>query len=152
MLYPPDERRGCIGTALGKLGDKRAPGVLFIDKADGIGRRSHGGAESELNRIINRLLVKIDGFEALDNVSVVGATKHEDNADKAMRRAGRVDVLMCLGLPKLPDRHGLFEPCINRPRHDGRADSALLARMTAGMPRPTSPPPVIACRAARSPT
>ena len=120
-----------------KLARKHAPCVLFIDEVDGIGRRSHGGsaggAESELNRIINRVLVEMDGFEALDNVVVVGATNHEDNVDEAMRRPGRFDMLVRLGLPTLPDRQRLFELYIDRLTHDGRADSGLLARMTAGM-------------------
>ena len=62
-----------------KLARKNAPCVLFIDEVDGIGKRSQGGqgggAESELNRIINRVLVEMDGFESLDNVVVVAATK-----------------------------------------------------------------------------
>ena len=55
-----------------KLARKNAPCVLFIDEVDGIGKRSRGGegggAESEMNRIINRVLVEMDGFEALDHV------------------------------------------------------------------------------------
>src|SRR3984893_1516138 len=51
--------------ALFKLARRNAPCVLFIDEVDGIGKRSHGGdmggAESELNRIINRVLVEMDG-------------------------------------------------------------------------------------------
>ncbi|MBC7481793.1 MAG: AAA family ATPase, partial [Rhizobacter sp.] len=73
-----------------KLARKSAPCVLFIDEVDGIGKRTRGGegggAESELNRIINRVLVEMDGFEPLDNVVVVAATNHEDNIDEAMRR------------------------------------------------------------------
>jgi cell division protease FtsH len=123
--------------ALFKLARKNAPCVLFIDEVDGIGKRSRsgdmGGAESELNRIINRVLVEMDGFEALDSVVVVAATNHEDNIDEAMRRAGRFDMLVRLTLPTLPEREKLFELYIGRLAHDGRADTAVLARMTAGM-------------------
>ncbi|MEP6504482.1 MAG: AAA family ATPase, partial [Betaproteobacteria bacterium] len=84
--------------ALFKLARKHAPCVLFIDEVDGIGKRSRGadngnGAESEMNRIINRVLVEMDGFEAMDNVVVVAATNHENNIDEAMRRPGRFDML-----------------------------------------------------------
>ncbi|HSW07660.1 AAA family ATPase [Aquabacterium sp.] len=120
-----------------KLARKNAPCVLFIDEVDGIGKRSTGGqgsgAESELNRIINRVLVEMDGFEALDNVVVVGATNHEDNVDPAMRRPGRFDMLVRLTLPTLPDRQRLFELYIDKLAHDGTADTAALARMSAGM-------------------
>jgi cell division protease FtsH len=123
--------------ALFNLARRNAPCVLFIDEVDGIGKRSHGGdmggAESELNRIINRVLVEMDGFDALDNVVVVAATNHEDNIDEAMRRPGRFDMLVRLSLPTLPERQKLFDLYINKLAHDGRADTAVLARMTVGM-------------------
>jgi len=120
-----------------RLARKSAPCVLFIDEVDGIGKRTRGGegggAESELNRIINRVLVEMDGFEPLDNVVVVAATNHEDNIDEAMRRPGRFDMLVRLGLPTLPERQRLFELYLGKVTHDGRADTAALARMTSGM-------------------
>jgi cell division protease FtsH len=120
-----------------KLARKNAPCVLFIDEVDGIGKRSQGGhgggAESELNRIINRVLVEMDGFESLENVVVVAATNHEDNVDPAMRRPGRFDLLVRLTLPTLPDRQRLFDLYIGKLSHDGTADTAALARMTAGL-------------------
>lgn len=120
-----------------RLARQNAPCVLFIDEVDGIGQRSSGGqgggAESELNRIINRVLVEMDGFESLDNVVVVAATNHEDNVDPAMRRPGRFDLLVRLTLPTLPDRQRLFDLYIGKLSHDGRADTAALARMTAGL-------------------
>jgi cell division protease FtsH len=123
--------------ALFKLARRNAPCVLFIDEVDGIGKRSRGnemgGAESELNRIINRVLVEMDGFEALDNVVVVAATNHEDSIDEAMRRPGRFDMLVRLTLPTLPERRQLFDRYIGTLTHDGSADTAVLARMTAGM-------------------
>ncbi len=123
--------------ALFKLARKNAPCVLFIDEVDGIGKRSRGneggGAESELNRIINRVLVEMDGFEALDNVVVVAATNHEDNIDEALRRPGRFDMLVRLALPTLPERERLFDLYIGKVAHNGSADTAALARMTAGM-------------------
>jgi len=123
--------------ALFKLARRKAPCVLFIDEVDGIGRRSTGGqgngAESELNRIINRVLVEMDGFAAMDNVVVVAATNHEDNIDEAMRRPGRFDMLVRLVLPTLPERRRIFDLYIDKVRHDGRVDSAVLARMSAGM-------------------
>ncbi len=123
--------------ALFKLARKNAPCVLFIDEVDGIGKRSQGGqgngAESELNRIINRVLVEMDGFEAMDNVVVVAATNHEDNIDEAMRRPGRFDMLVRLGLPTLPERRQMFELYLGKVRHDGQVDSGVLARLSAGM-------------------
>ena len=123
--------------ALFALARRHAPCVLFIDEIDGIGQRSQGrsggGAESELNRIINRVLVEMDGFDPLNNVVVVGATNHEDNIDEALRRPGRFDMLVRLALPMLPDRQRLFDLYLGRLHHDGHADTLALARMSAGM-------------------
>lgn len=123
--------------ALFKLARKHAPCVLFIDEVDGIGKRSaganQGGGESELNRIINRVLVEMDGFSSLENVVMVAATNHEDNIDAAMRRPGRFDMLVRLSSPTLPERQKLFDLYVGRLSHDGKIDSAGLARMTAGL-------------------
>jgi cell division protease FtsH len=120
-----------------KLARLKAPCVLFIDEIDGIGKRTRGGDrggnESELNRIINRVLVEMDGFDPLENVVVVAATNHEENLDEAMRRPGRFDMLVRLSLPTLPERERLFELYIRKVAHDGSADTSVLARMTAGM-------------------
>ena len=75
----------------------------------------------------------MDGFDSLDNVVVVAATNHEDNIDPAMRRPGRFDRLVRLALPTLPDRQQLFDLYIGKLSHDGMADTAALARMTAGL-------------------
>jgi cell division protease FtsH len=120
-----------------KLARKNSPCVLFIDEVDGIGKRTRGGGqgggESELNRIINRVLVEMDGFDALDNVVVVAATNHEDNIDEAMRRPGRFDMLVQLNLPILPERQALFDLYISKVAHDGGVDTAALARLTPGL-------------------
>ncbi len=123
--------------ALFKLARKQAPCVLFIDEVDGIGKRAQGGpgggAESEMNRIINRVLVEMDGFDAMDNVVVVAATNHEDNIDEALRRPGRFDMLVRLNKPTLPEREALFALYLDKVKHDGHADCAALARMASGM-------------------
>lgn len=119
-----------------KLARANAPCVLFIDEIDGIGRRlSSGGlsgGESETNRIINRVLVEMDGFSDMEGVIVVGATNHESNLDEAMRRPGRFDMVVRLTLPTLPERKELFELYLGKMKREETIDVAALARMTAG--------------------
>jgi cell division protease FtsH len=86
-----------------------------------------------MNRIINRVLVEMDGFDAMDNVVVVAATNHEDNIDEALRRPGRFDMLVRLNKPTLPERAALFDLYLGKVKHDGSADSQALARMATGM-------------------
>ncbi len=133
------------GAGIGKVRElfKRAraasPCILFIDEIDGIGRRSHGreagggGGEQEQNRIINRLLVEMDGFSSLDNVIVIGATNHVDNLDEAMRRPGRFDLIVRTALPTAPEREALFGLYLGQVKAADGMDLASMARTATGM-------------------
>lgn len=120
-----------------KLARANAPCVLFIDEVDGLGKRNQGsdmsGGVSETNRIINRILVEMDGFGDNEGVVVVGATNHEHNMDEAMRRPGRFDMLVRLTLPTLPERKQLFDLYLGKVKREGTADTAALGRLTSGM-------------------
>src|SRR5678815_2937018 len=61
-------------------------------------------AETENNRIIDALLVELDGFKPNDGVIVVGATNHAENVDPALTRDGRFDRCVYLSLPNLDER------------------------------------------------
>jgi cell division protease FtsH len=116
-----------------------APCIIFIDEIDGIGRRSSGkdagggAGEQEQNRIINRLLVEMDGFSSLDNVVVVGATNHVDNVDEAMRRPGRFDMIVRTALPTPPEREQLFGLYLGKVKAAAGMDMASIARTSVGM-------------------
>jgi cell division protease FtsH len=133
------------GAGIGKVKElfKRArdaaPCIVFIDEIDGIGKRSNGkeagagGGEQEQNRIINRLLVEMDGFTSLENVVVIGATNHVDNVDEAMRRPGRFDLIVRTALPTPPEREQLFGLYLGQTQAADGIDLASIARTAAGM-------------------
>ena len=115
-----------------------APCIVFIDEIDGIGRRSSGkeapgGGEQEQNRIINRLLVEMDGFSSLENVVIIGATNHVDNIDEAMRRPGRFDLSVRTSLPTAPERQQLFGLYLGRVKAAPDMEMASIARTAVGM-------------------
>ena len=118
-----------------ELARKNAPCVLFIDEIDGIGKRTRSaemrGADSESNRIINRVLVEMDGFQDMEGVVVVGATKHESKVDEALRRPGRFDAVARLTLPLIGEREALFKLYLGKLRGSA-LDCTAYARMTAG--------------------
>ncbi|HEY9109386.1 MAG TPA: AAA family ATPase [Roseateles sp.] len=133
------------GAGIGKVKElfKRAraaaPCIIFIDEIDGIGKRSNGkeagtgGGEQEQNRIINRLLVEMDGFSSLENVVVIGATNHVDNVDEAMRRPGRFDMIVRTALPTPPEREQLFKLYLGQTQAAEGMDLASIARTATGM-------------------
>lgn len=117
---------------------KHAPCIVFIDEFDGIGKRSTGakvqGGVSEENRIINKLLVEMDGFAAMDNVVVIGATNHVGNVDEALKRPGRFDLVARVALPTVHDRRDLFRLCLAGVKAAaGEIDAEALARASSGL-------------------
>jgi cell division protease FtsH len=116
---------------------KHSPCIVFIDEFDGIGKRASGakvqGGQSEENRIINKLLVEMDGFSASDNIVVIGATNHVGNVDDALKRPGRFDLVARVTLPTLPDRRDLFELCLGRVKAAAGIDVDALARSSSGL-------------------
>ncbi|RZJ08389.1 MAG: AAA family ATPase [Rubrivivax sp.] len=133
------------GAGIGKVKElfkkarEAAPCIIFIDEIDGIGKRTNGkdggsgGGEQEQNRIINRLLVEMDGFSSLENVVVIGATNHVDNVDEAMRRPGRFDLIVRTSLPTPPEREALFGLYLGQVKAADGIDVGSIARTAAGM-------------------
>lgn len=118
-----------------ELARKQAPCVLFIDEIDGLGRRSGGtsAGDTENNRIINALLVELDGFSTKSGIVVLGATNNVNNLDPALIRPGRFDRTCHLGLPTINDRESLFALYAAKLRTDGDTDFRQLARLSTGL-------------------
>jgi transitional endoplasmic reticulum ATPase len=95
---------------------KNAPSIIFIDELDSIApKREEVSGEVE-RRIVAQLLSLMDGLKARGKVVVIGATNRINAIDPALRRPGRFDREIELGVP---DR-------------DGRLD--ILQIHTRGMP------------------
>ncbi|MBS3760368.1 AAA family ATPase [Halodesulfurarchaeum sp.] len=82
-----------------------APSVIFFDELDAIAGKRDGGGDME-NRIVAQLLSELDGLEARGEVVVMGATNRVDAIDPALRRPGRFDREVQIGVP---DRDGREE-------------------------------------------
>lgn len=117
------------------LARKQAPCIIFIDEIDGLGKRSGGNAagETENNRIINTVLVELDGFTPSTGIVVLGATNNVKNLDPALIRAGRFDRTCHLGLPNVDERETLFGLYARGLRTAGTLDLRQLARLSTGL-------------------
>jgi len=77
---------------------ENAPAIVFFDELDAIaGKRDEGGDMER--RVVAQLLSLLDGLAPRGNVVVVGATNRIDDVDPALRRPGRFDREIEIGVP-----------------------------------------------------
>ncbi len=78
---------------------KAAPSIIFIDEIDSIApKRGNVSGEAE-KRLVAQLLTLMDGLHARANVVVIAATNRPDAIDEALRRPGRFDREIVVGVP-----------------------------------------------------
>jgi len=87
-------------------GEKNAPSVIFIDELDSIAPKREEVTGEVERRVVAQLLTLMDGLKARGNLIVIGATNREDAIDPALRRPGRFDREIEIGVP---DRNGRKE-------------------------------------------
>jgi transitional endoplasmic reticulum ATPase len=89
--------------------EKTAPSIIFIDEIDSIApKREDADSETE-RRIVAQLLTLMDGMGGRGNVIVIGATNQEDSIDPALRRPGRFDREIEIGIPNLEGRRSILD-------------------------------------------
>jgi transitional endoplasmic reticulum ATPase len=82
-----------------KEAEENAPSIIFIDEIDSIApKRDEVTAETE-RRIVAQLLALMDGLEGRGKVVVIGATNRPNALDAAIRRPGRFDREIEIGIP-----------------------------------------------------
>jgi AAA family ATPase, CDC48 subfamily len=85
---------------------EEAPAIIFMDELDAIApEREEAGGDVE-RRVVAQLLSLMDGLEERGEVVVIGATNRVDAIDPALRRGGRFDREIEIGVP---DREGRKE-------------------------------------------
>src|SRR4051812_34667015 len=78
---------------------KSAPSIVFIDELDSIApKRGQVSGEAE-KRLVAQLLTLLDGLEPRQNLVVIGATNRPEALDEALRRPGRFDREIVVGVP-----------------------------------------------------
>lgn len=78
---------------------KAAPSIVFIDEIDSIApKRGQVTGEAE-KRLVAQLLTLMDGLEARANLVVIAATNRPEAIDEALRRPGRFDREIVIGVP-----------------------------------------------------
>lgn len=78
---------------------QNAPSIIFIDEIDSIAPKREQVTGEVERRIVAQLLTLMDGLEPRQNIVVIGATNRRDAIDEALRRPGRFDREIVIGVP-----------------------------------------------------
>ncbi|KXA89848.1 hypothetical protein AKJ61_01970 [candidate division MSBL1 archaeon SCGC-AAA259B11] len=85
---------------------KNAPSIIFIDELDAIASKREEVTGDVEKRVVSQLLSLLDGLESRGKIIVIAATNRVDAVDPALRRPGRFDREIEIGVP---DRDGRKE-------------------------------------------
>ena len=89
--------------------EDNTPSIIFLDEIDSIAPNrdsTHGEVE---RRVVAQLLTLMDGMGGRGDVIVIGATNREDSIDPALRRPGRFDREIEIGVPNMSGRKSILE-------------------------------------------
>ncbi|MFX0123673.1 MAG: CDC48 family AAA ATPase [Candidatus Hodarchaeota archaeon] len=108
--------------------EKEAPSIIFIDELDSIAvKREEVTGEVE-RRVVAQLLALMDGLKSRGKVIVIGATNRPNALDPALRRPGRFDREIEIGVP---DKNGRYEVLLVHTRGMPLADDVDLNEYAA---------------------
>merc|ERR1719478_892503 len=112
LINGPEIMSKMAGEAEGNLrkafeeAEKNAPAIIFIDEIDSIApKRDKTNGEVE-KRIVSQLLTLMDGMKGRGQVVIIGATNRPNTIEPALRRFGRFDRELDIGVP---DDNGRLE-------------------------------------------
>ncbi|KAI8082551.1 P-loop containing nucleoside triphosphate hydrolase protein [Gilbertella persicaria] len=113
-----------------------APCLLFIDEIDAITPKRETAQREMERRIVAQLLTCMDdlSWEKCNNkpVMIIGATNRPDSLDAALRRAGRFDREISMGVPDEKAREKILKVLASKLRLEGDFDFSELAKATPG--------------------
>ncbi|XP_074944877.1 nuclear valosin-containing protein-like isoform X2 [Phalacrocorax aristotelis] len=112
-----------------------APCVLFIDEIDAITPKREVASKDMERRIVAQFLTCMDDLNnvaATTQVLVIGATNRPDSLDPALRRAGRFDREICLGIPDEAAREKILRTLCRKLKLPESFEFHHLARLTPG--------------------
>ncbi len=111
---------------------KASPAIIFIDEIDSIApKRGNVSGEAE-KRLVAQLLTLMDGLEPRANLVVIAATNRPEAIDEALRRPGRFDREIVVGVPDLRGRREILGIHTRGMPLGAEVDLGELARSTYG--------------------
>ncbi|CAI5480534.1 unnamed protein product [Closterium sp. Yama58-4] len=130
-IAAPEIVSGMSGESEAKLrslfssAERAAPAILFIDEIDAITPKRETAQREMERRIVAQLLTCLDDLQSSPDTSA-------DSLDPALRRAGRFDREISLGIPDESARARILEVLSRKLRLEGSFDFGFIARRTPG--------------------
>jgi transitional endoplasmic reticulum ATPase len=115
-----------------QLAKEKSPSIIFIDEIDSIAPIRENSGNSVETRIVAQLLTLMDGIEERHNVVVIAATNRQDAIDPALRRGGRFDRELEIGIPDFNSRLDIFQIHTRGMPLTDNVDLTELAKRTQG--------------------
>jgi transitional endoplasmic reticulum ATPase len=115
-----------------KQAEENAPSIIFIDEIDSIApKREEVSGEVE-KRIVSQLLTLMDGMKSRGKVIVIAATNRPDSLDPALRRPGRFDREIEIGIPDDEGRHEILNIHTRGMPLEEKIDLKAISKITHG--------------------
>ena len=112
--------------------EKSAPSIIFIDEIDAIAPKREEVTGEVERRVVSQLLTLMDGLKSRGKVIVIGATNRQNAIDPALRRPGRFDREIEIGVPDKEGRKEIFMIHTRGMPLDKSVDIDKLAERTYG--------------------
>lgn len=111
---------------------RHSPAVIFIDEVDSIGKSRTGSGHQWAENLLNHLLQLVDGVVKTEGLYIIAATNRADLVDSALKRAGRLNKVIEISLPKFEARQRLFELYLSKLTLEPGLDIEELVKITQG--------------------
>jgi len=112
--------------------EKSSPSIIFIDEIDSLApKREEVRGEVE-KRMVSQLLTLLDGLKSRGKIIVIGATNIPNSLDPALRRPGRLDREIEIGVPDKPGRKEIMQIHTRGMPLDKDVDIDKIAEITYG--------------------
>jgi transitional endoplasmic reticulum ATPase len=115
-----------------KQAEENAPSIIFIDEIDSIAPKREEVTGEVEKRIVSQLLTLMDGMKSRGKVVVIAATNRPDSIDPALRRPGRFDREIEIGIPDQQGRREILNIHTRGMPIDEKVNLDQIARVTHG--------------------
>jgi transitional endoplasmic reticulum ATPase len=112
--------------------EKNAPSIIFIDEIDAIAPKREEVTGEVERRVVSTLLSQMDGLKSRGKVIVIAATNRENSLDSALRRGGRFDREIEIGVPDQKGRKEILQIHTRNMPLEKDIDLKQLASITYG--------------------